>query len=38
MADATVYTVTVPTPTNKYNQPVVIPLQKASETIGKLLK
>lgn len=38
MADATVFIVTVPTPTNKYNQPVLIPLQKASETIGKLLK
>src|SRR5690606_9037949 len=38
MAAATVFIVTVPTPTNKYNQPVLIPLQKASETIGKLLK
>lgn len=38
MAKATVFIVTVPTPTNKYNQPVLIPLQKASETIGKLLK
>ncbi|MDP2687671.1 MAG: nucleotide sugar dehydrogenase [Aequorivita sp.] len=38
MTDATVFIVTVPTPTNKYNQPVLIPLQKASETIGKLLK
>ncbi len=38
IAKATVYIVTVPTPTNKYNQPVLIPLQKASETIGKLLK
>ena len=38
IADATVYIVTVPTPTNKYNQPVLIPLQKASETVGKLLK
>ncbi len=38
MADATVFIVTVPTPTNKYNQPVLIPLQKASETIGKILK
>lgn len=36
--DATVYIVTVPTPTNKYNQPVLIPLQKASETVGKVLK
>ena len=38
MASATVFIVTVPTPTNKYNQPVLIPLQKASETIGKILK
>ncbi|SRX55365.1 nucleotide sugar dehydrogenase [Aequorivita sp. CIP111184] len=38
MANATVYIVTVPTPTNKYNQPVLIPLQKASETIGIILK
>ncbi|MGB3345588.1 MAG: nucleotide sugar dehydrogenase [Aequorivita sp.] len=38
IARATVYIVTVPTPTNKYNQPVLIPLEKASETVGKLLK
>lgn len=37
MSAASVYIVTVPTPTNKYNQPVLIPLQKASETVGKLL-
>jgi len=36
--EATVFIVTVPTPTNKYNQPVLIPLQKASETIGSILK
>ena len=35
---ANVYVITVPTPTNKYNQPVLIPLQKASETAGKVLK
>lgn len=35
---ATVFIVTVPTPTNKYNQPVLIPLEKASETVGKYLK
>jgi UDP-N-acetyl-D-galactosamine dehydrogenase len=34
---ANVYVITVPTPTNKYNQPVLIPLQKASETVGKVL-
>lgn len=38
MAAATVFIVTVPTPTNKYNQPVLIPLEKASETVGNLLK
>ena len=38
LASATVYIVTVPTPTNKYNQPVLIPLEKASETVGKVLK
>ncbi len=35
---AQVYVITVPTPTNKYNQPVLIPLQKASEAVGKVLK
>lgn len=38
IAEATVYIVTVPTPTNKYNQPILTPLQKASETVGKVLK
>ena len=38
MKQATVFVVTVPTPTNKYNQPVLIPLEKASETIGNILK
>ena len=38
LAEANVYIVTVPTPTNKYNQPVLIPLQKASETVGNYLK
>lgn len=38
MALANVFIVTVPTPTNKYNQPVLTPLQKASETIGAILK
>lgn len=38
LAQATVFIVTVPTPTNKYNQPVLTPLQKASETVGKVLK
>lgn len=38
MQDASVFVVTVPTPTNKHNQPVLTPLEKASETVGKILK
>ena len=38
LKEANVFIVTVPTPTNKHNQPVLIPLQKASETVGKVLK
>jgi UDP-N-acetyl-D-galactosamine dehydrogenase len=38
IAEATIFVVTVPTPTNKYNQPVLTPLIKASETIGNVLK
>ena len=38
MEAATVYIVTVPTPTNKYDHSVLTPLIKASETIGKQLK
>ena len=38
IADASVFIVTVPTPTNKYNQPVLTPLVKASETVGAVLK
>ena len=38
MEDANIYIVTVPTPTDKNRQPVLTPLIKASETIGKLLK
>ncbi|NNM07739.1 MAG: nucleotide sugar dehydrogenase [Flavobacteriaceae bacterium] len=37
LENASVYIVTVPTPTNKYNQPVLTPLIKASETVGKCL-
>ncbi|EMS32410.1 UDP-glucose dehydrogenase [Mariniradius saccharolyticus AK6] len=33
-----VYIVTVPTPTDKHNRPVLTPMLKASETIGKILK
>jgi UDP-N-acetyl-D-galactosamine dehydrogenase len=32
------YIITVPTPTDKNNRPVLIPLKKASETIGQVLK
>lgn len=34
----TVFIVTVPTPTDKHNRPILIPLLKASENIGKYLK
>ena len=37
LSEADVFIVTVPTPTNKHNQPVLIPLEKASETVGKHL-
>ncbi len=33
-----IFIVTVPTPTDKYNRPVLTPLVKASETVGKVLK
>ena len=36
--DCNVYIVTVPTPTDKYNKPILVPLQKSSESIGKVLK
>jgi UDP-N-acetyl-D-glucosamine/UDP-N-acetyl-D-galactosamine dehydrogenase len=35
---ANYYIVTVPTPTDKHNRPVLTPLIKASEIIGKVLK
>ncbi len=38
LASANYYIVTVPTPTDKNNRPVLTPLIKASETIGRLLK
>ncbi|KAA6232314.1 nucleotide sugar dehydrogenase [Chlorobium phaeovibrioides] len=38
LADANVYIVTVPTPTDKNNRPDLTPLVKASETVGKVLK
>ncbi len=33
-----IFIVTVPTPTDKYNRPVLTPMLKASESIGKILK
>jgi len=38
LAAANYYIVTVPTPTDKNNRPVLTPLVKASETIGRVLK
>lgn len=38
LADCNVFIVTVPTPTDKHNRPVLTPLIKASETCGKVLK
>ena len=37
LASCNVYIVTVPTPTDKHNRPVLTPLVKASETVGKVL-
>lgn len=38
LADCNVYIVTVPTPTDKHNRPVLTPMIKASDTIAKFLK
>jgi UDP-N-acetyl-D-galactosamine dehydrogenase len=38
IANCNIYIVTVPTPTDKNNRPVLTPLIKASEAIGKVLK
>ena len=38
LEDCNVYIVTVPTPVDKNNRPILTPLIKASETIGKVLK
>ena len=38
LADCNIYIVTVPTPTDKHNRPVLTPMLKASENIGKFLK
>ena len=38
LASCQIYVVTVPTPTDKHNRPVLTPMLKASESIGKHLK
>jgi UDP-N-acetyl-D-galactosamine dehydrogenase len=38
ISDCTVYIVTVPTPTDKNNRPVLTPLIKASESVASVLK
>lgn len=38
LANSNIYIVTVPTPTDKHNRPVLTPMIKASETIAKFLK
>ncbi|SDA78059.1 UDP-N-acetyl-D-galactosamine dehydrogenase [Algoriphagus alkaliphilus] len=38
LADCQVYIVTVPTPTDKHNRPVLTPMLKASENIARYLK
>ncbi|WP_373896830.1 Vi polysaccharide biosynthesis UDP-N-acetylglucosamine C-6 dehydrogenase TviB [uncultured Massilia sp.] len=38
LRDATVYIVTVPTPIDEYKQPDLTPLEKASETLGRIIK
>ncbi|XYJ11575.1 Vi polysaccharide biosynthesis UDP-N-acetylglucosamine C-6 dehydrogenase TviB [Telluria sp. B2] len=38
LREADVYIVTVPTPINEHKQPDLTPLQKASETLGKIIK
>ncbi|WP_299576289.1 nucleotide sugar dehydrogenase [uncultured Sunxiuqinia sp.] len=38
LADCNYYIITVPTPTDKNNRPVLTPLVKASETVGSVLK
>jgi UDP-N-acetyl-D-galactosamine dehydrogenase len=38
LADCNYYIITVPTPVDKNNRPVLVPLIKASETVGAVLK
>jgi UDP-N-acetyl-D-galactosamine dehydrogenase len=37
ISECNIYIVTVPTPTDAYNRPVLTPLSKASETVGQVL-
>src|SRR5690554_5927848 len=38
ISSCNIFVVTVPTPTDKYNKPVLMPMLKASETVGGVLK
>lgn len=38
IADSNIYIITVPTPVDRNNRPVLTPLIKASETVGKVIK
>lgn len=38
LASCSIYIITVPTPTDKHNRPVLTPMIKASENVGKFLK
>ncbi|WP_111672226.1 nucleotide sugar dehydrogenase [Algoriphagus litoralis] len=38
ISSANIFIVTVPTPTDKHNRPILTPMLKASEAIGKILK
>ncbi len=38
ISDSNFYVITVPTPVDKNNRPILTPLIKASETVGKVLK
>ena len=38
LADSNIFIVTVPTPVDATNRPILTPLYKASETVGKVLK
>ena len=38
IGDSNIYIITVPTPVDKNNRPILTPLVKASETVGKVLK